>query len=176
MQEQDFQLTVLRELAGLRKELRELREALTGVRAPAAATVELPPPPAEPDWSDLFTHLPASLHKRLQPLLQTPPPESGRQRAQWLLEISENVEDYLRYEGDEWRESGPFLEQLQRFQEYCGLQRLLPQEGEAVDSRLHLVLQTLPNADRRDQIARCARPGFVHDGDLLRRAEVVVYL
>lgn len=168
MTEEDFQKTVLRELAALRQEVAELRQAL-----------RLPTPPAlEPSqhWSDLFKKLPPALQKRLQPLLQDPPPEAPRQRAQWLLEISENVEDYLRYEGDDWPDSGPFLEQLQNYQEECGLQRVVPQEGESVDNRLHLVLQTLPNPEKRDQIARCARPGFAYDGDLLRRAEVVVYL
>jgi len=162
----DFEATVLRELAALREEVRQLRQALEG-KPPALE--------AEPD-GDLFSHLPPSLHKRLEPLLQTAEPQAPRQRAQWLLEISENVDDYMRYEGDEWPDSAPFLERLQGYQEQCGLQRLIPQEGESVDGRLHLILQTLPNPERRDQIARCARPGFIHDGDLLRRAEVVVYL
>ncbi|MBT9588161.1 nucleotide exchange factor GrpE [bacterium] len=174
--QEDFQQTVLRELSALRQEVRQLREALTGV--PAAHPTLSPPPALQPTpaWSDLFTKLPASLQKRLQPLLQESPPEAPRQRAQWLLEISENVEDYMRYEGDEWSGAGPFLEQLQDLQERCGLERVVPQEGESVDSRLHLELQTLPNPERLDQIARCARPGFMHEGDLLRRAEVVVYL
>lgn len=167
-----FRLTVLRELAGLRQEVRELRLALqpAGV-APAPAS-----PPAAQNWRDLFAGLPTSLEKRLEPLLAQDPPTEPRGRAEWLLEISENVEDFLRYEGDDWSDSASFLERLQQLEQKCGLQRLIPQEGDTVDNQLHLILQSVPNPERRDQVARCARPGFVYDGEMLRRAEVVVYL
>lgn len=169
-----FRLTVLRELAGLRQEVRELRLALQveprPVEAQPAATQ-----PAAP-WRDVFRGLPPSLEKRLEPLLAPDPPADPKLRAQWLLEISENVEDFLRYEGDEWNESAPFLERLLELEEKCGLERLTPQEGDTVDHQLHLILQSVPNSERRDQIARCARPGFVYAGEMLRRAEVVVYL
>lgn len=167
-----FRLTVLRELAGLRQEVRELRLALQGTpAAPPQAAV----PPAPP-WREVFRGLPSSLEKRLEPLLAQEPPVEPKRRAEWLLEISENVEDYLRYEGDEWGESAPFLDRLVELEQRCGLERLTPQEGDTVDSQLHLILQSVPNAEKRDLVARCARPGFVYDGEMLRRAEVVVYL
>ncbi|MBS2036146.1 nucleotide exchange factor GrpE [bacterium] len=168
----NFRLTVLRELAGLRQEVRELRQALQATPPPAAP----PPPAAGPAWRNLFSKLPASLEKRLNPLMTQDPPQDPKQRAQWLLEISENVEDFLRYEGDEWSDSAPFLDGLRELEQSCGLERLIPQEGDAVDNSLHLILQSIPNADKRDQIARCARPGFIYEGEMLRRAEVVVYL
>jgi len=163
-----FRLTVLRELAGLRQEVRDLRLALQGTPAPAAAPTQ--------HWRDMFRGLPSSLEKRLEPLLAQEPPAEPRQRAQWLLEISENIEDFLRYEGDEWSDSAPFLERLQELEQKCGLERLVPQEGDTIDNQLHLILQSVPNPERRDQVARCARPGFVYEGEMLRRAEVVVYL
>ena len=166
-----FRLTVLRELAGLRQEVRELRQALQGQPAVAPAPVQ-----GAPSWREVFRGLPASLEKRLEGLLAQEPPAEAKQRAQWLLEISENVEDYLRYEGDEWTDSAPFLERLVELEQKCGLERLIPQEGDTVDHEVHLILQSVPNADRRDQVARCARPGFVYEGEMLRRAEVVVYL
>jgi hypothetical protein len=171
----NFRLTVLRELAGLRQEVRELRQAL---QVGEAARPAPPPPQTVPSasWRNIFRGLPSSLEKRLEPLLAQDPPSEPRHRAQWLLEISENVEDFLRYEGDEWRESAPFLDGLRELEEDCGLERLIPQEGDAVDNRLHLILQSIPNAEKRDQVARCARPGFVYEGEMLRRAEVVVYL
>lgn len=165
-----FRLTVLRELAGLRQEIRDLRLALQ-VAPPAMGETQGVAP-----WREVFRGLPASLEKRLEPLLSQEPPAQPRQRAQWLLEISENVEDFLRYEGDEWSESAPFLERLLELEEKCGLQRLTPQEGDTVDNQFHLILQSVPNPEKRDQIARCARPGFVYEGEMLRRAEVVVYL
>ncbi|MBX3168556.1 MAG: nucleotide exchange factor GrpE [Candidatus Eremiobacteraeota bacterium] len=164
-----FRLTVLRELAGLRQEVRELRLALQGQTPPAEPRSEAP-------WRDVFRGLPASLEKRLEPLLAQNPPDQPKLRAQWLLEISENVEDFLRYEGDDWSESAPFLERLRELEERCGLERLTPQEGDAVDHQLHLILQSVPNPERRDQVARCARPGFIYAGEMLRRAEVVVFL
>lgn len=172
----NFRLTVLRELAGLRQEVRELRLALQ--QGDVAAPPPAPSPAAAPaaSWRDIFRSLPISLEKRLDPLISQDPPSESKDRAQWLLEISENVEDFLRYEGDEWRESAPFLERLRELEERCGLERLIPQEGDAVDNRLHLILQSIPNAEKRDQVARCARPGFVYQGEMLRRAEVVVYL
>lgn len=196
MHDQEFQTAVLQELATLRQELREIRALLaqTGpLSAPASPASQAWPEPERPSpawptssspvsiqnhpqWASLFQDLPSSLQKRLNPLLQQTPPEDHLGRAHWLLEICENVEDFMRYEGDDWSDSAKFLQQLQDFQDLCGLQRLVPQEGEPVDSRYHLVLQTLPNPERRDQIARCARPGFVYEGELLRRAEVVVYL
>ncbi len=163
-----FRLTVLRELAGLRQEVRDLRLALQPAQSP-------PPVPAQ-HWRDMFSGLPSSLEKRLEPLLAQEPPAEPRQRAQWLLEISENIEDFLRYEGDEWSDSAPFLERLQELEQKCGLERLIPQEGDTIDNQLHLILQSVPNPERRDQVARCARPGFVYAGEMLRRAEVVVYL
>lgn len=168
-----FRLTVLRELAGLRQEVRELRLALQG-QAPAPAPVAAPRSVAP--WREVFRGLPGSLEKRLEPLLASEPPAEPKQRAQWLLEISENVEDFLRYEGDEWGDSAGFLERLVELERSCGLERLTPQEGDTVDSQVHLILQSVPNPERRDQVARCARPGFVYDGEMLRRAEVVVYL
>ncbi len=164
-----FRLTVLQELSGLRQEVRELRLALQGQPTPVA-------PPSTAPWREVFRGLPASLEKRLEPLLASDPPADPRLRARWLLEISENVEDFLRYEGDEWHESAPFLERLLELEAKCGLERLTPQEGDTIDNQLHLILQSVPNSDRRDQIARCARPGFVYAGEMLRRAEVVVYL
>jgi len=203
MHDQDFQAAVLHELASLRQELREVRALLQQQGQTNSASSCLPghtpestlperpspdppsyrpssePPAAiqnHPQRVNLFQSLPSSLQKRLNPLLQQPPPEDHRERAHWLLEISENVDDFMRYEGDDWGDAASFLQQLQDFQDQCGLQRLVPQEGEPVDNRYHLVLQTLPNPERRDQIARCARPGFIYEGELLRRAEVVVYL
>ena len=163
-----FRLTVLRELAGLRQEVRELRQFLQPQNAP--------PPPPSSNWREMFRGLPSSLEKRLEPLLAQDPPSDPRQRAQWLLEISENIEDFLRYEGDEWTDSAPFMERLVELEQKCGLERLTPQEGDTVDNQLHLILQSVPNPERRDQVARCARPGFVYDGEMLRRADVVVYL
>lgn len=169
-----FRLTVLRELAGLRQEVRELRMALQGQSLPSPA----PERPAAPtaSWRDIFRNLPASLEKRLDSLIAQEPPLDPKQRAEWLLEISENVEDFLRYEGDEWTNSGPFLDGLRDLEQHCGLERLIPQEGDAVDNGQHLILQSIPNAEKRDQVARCARPGFLYEGQMLRRAEVVVYL
>lgn len=168
-----FRLTVLRELAGLRQEVRELRLTLQGQAATGQEPVD---PPGAAPWREVFRGLPASLEKRLEPLLAQEPPVQPKQRAEWLLEISENVEDFLRYEGDEWSESAPFLERLLELEGKCGLERLTPQEGDTIDNQLHLILQSVPNPDRRDQVARCARPGFVYAGQMLRRAEVVVYL
>ena len=168
----DFEQTVLQELASLRQEVRELRMALL----PATPAVSAPSPAPASNWRDMFSCLPPTLSKRLEPLLAQDPPSDPKERIQWLLELSENVEDYLRYEGDEWADSAPFLERLRDLEERCGLERLIPQEGDAVDNRLHLILQSVPNPERRDQVARCARPGFVYDGEMLRRAEVVVYL
>jgi len=168
----NFRLTVLQELASLRQEVRELRLALLPAATAASATS---PAPAS-NWREMFSPLPPTLAKRLEPLLAQDPPTDPRERIQWLLEVSENVEDYLRYEGDEWTDSAPFLERLRELEERCGLERLIPQEGDAVDNRLHLILQSVPNPERRDQVARCARPGFVYAGEMLRRAEVVVYL
>ena len=163
----EFEQTVLQELASLRQEVRELRMALL----PTVAS----PAPAS-DWRDMFSSVPPTLSKRLEPLLAQDPPTDQKERIQWLLEVSENVEDYLRYEGDDWTDSAHFLGRLRELEERCGLERLIPQEGDAVDNRLHLILQSVPNPERRDQVARCARPGFVYDGEMLRRAEVVVYL
>ena len=165
----DFEQTVLQELASLRQEVRELRMALLPATPAVSAT-------SPSNWRDMFSSLPPTLSKRLEPLLAQDPPADPKERIQWLLEVSENVEDYLRYEGDEWTDSAPFLERLRDLEERCGLERLIPQEGDTVDNRLHLILQSVPNPERRDQVARCARPGFVYDGEMLRRAEVVVYL
>ena len=166
-----FRLTVLRELAGLRQEVRELRQLLQPQNSPPS-----PSPSPSSGWREMFRGLPSSLEKRLEPLLAQDPPDEPKQRAQWLLEISENIEDFLRYEGDEWADSAPFLERLLELEQKCGLERLTPQEGDTIDNQLHLILQSVPNPEKRDQVARCARPGFVYAGEMLRRAEVVVYL
>jgi len=172
---EEFSKTVLSELQELRREVAELKSLLRPtpttptpvVQAPQNVSVSLP------DW---LRQVPPDLEKRLQPLLNQSVPEEPRQRAQWILEISENVEDFLRYQSEDWPDSAPYLERLSEVQERCGLQRLTPQEGDLLDNRLHLVLQSMPNANRRDQVARCARPGFTYEGEILRRAEVVVYL
>lgn len=194
---------ILSELRALRQEVRELR-ALLGSQAPAEApdppAYDIPGgarrlPPAPPAYDDpggarrlppdppadggswLLEGIPEGLRKRVQPLMDSPPPlqESGP-RARWLLEFSENVEDFVRYEGEDWPGAEAYLDKLQQLQTAWGLQRLTPREGDEVDPRYHLVLQSLPNAEKRDQVARCARAGFVLDGEILRRAEVVVYL
>lgn len=181
---------ILSELRALRQEIRELR-ALLSAHAPAeepnpayhgdpGGAWRLPPdPPAyqDPGGSWLLDGIPEGLRKRVQPLMDSPPPlEESGPRARWLLEFSENVEDFVRYEGEDWPGAEAYLDKLQQLQTAWGLQRLTPREGDEVDPRYHLVLQSLPNAERRDQVARCARAGFVLNGEILRRAEVVVYL
>lgn len=176
----DFEEKVLSELRQLRQEVAELRACLTQQPlsppekpTPLAGSPSIAASPTFPAW---LREVPPDLARRLQPLFQQTVPMDPKERARWLLELSENVEDFLRYQGDEWPASGPYLEQLARLQEHCGLQRLTPEEGDPLDDRFHLILQSLPNSARRDQVARCARPGFTYDGEILRRAEVVVYL
>lgn len=190
---QQFRQEMLRELRALREELSELRHELSAVAfmesarestpavdaAVEAATADgavgpsrVPPPNPEA----LLQRAPAGLVKRLQPLLGCMPSEDGRPRVLWLLEVSENVEDFVRYEGDDWPQAGEFLRALDQVQQAWGLERINPDEGENVDPSLHLVLQSIPGAEKRDQIARCARPGYSYAGEILRRAEVVVYL
>lgn len=173
--EQEFRLTVLRELAALRREVRELRGLLQSAPAMGEAPSPPVPPTAETPRFDL-EGLPESLTRRLRPILEGKAPQDARQRARWLLELCENTEDFLRYEGEDYPQAGHFLATLQKTEEEFGLQRISPQEGEEVDPRWHLVLQTIPNADRRDQVARCVRPGYTYEGDILRRAEVVAFL
>lgn len=175
---EEFSKTVLSELQELRREVGELKALLKPTSTPvvqptANANANTNASVALPDW---LRQVPPDLGKRLQPLLNQSVPQDPRECAQWILEISENVEDFLRYQSDDWPDSAPYLERLGEVQERCGLQRLTPQEGDLLDPRLHLVLQSMPNAQRRDQVARCARPGFTYEGEILRRAEVVVYL
>lgn len=177
----ELRQVMLQELRSLRHDIDQLKAAL-GVSTSAAPLARVAPPRAEEQFGYSPTPLsslpsmPEDLQKRLQPWLNRSMPDSADERARWLLELSENVEDYLRYDGDEWRESSQFMEQLQQLQDACGLERVVPSEGEPLDPNLHLVLQSLPNPERRDRVARCARPGFRFRGELLRRAEVVVYL
>jgi hypothetical protein len=169
-----LRVEVLQELAMLRQEVRNLRAELAQSTAtPSSATL---PAVASTTLPELLQSGPAALTKRLQPLLATSPPSEGRTRALWLLEVSENVEDFVRYEGDDWAGSQRFLEDLQQWQQVWGLERVSPQEGDPVDSSVHLVLQSIPGPERRDQVARCARAGYAYGGEILRRAEVVVYL
>ncbi len=174
---------ILSELRALRHEVQELRAMLKARTQDPAYHNDpegLPPdPPAyqDPGGSWLLDGIPEGLRKRVQPLMDSPPPlEESGPRARWLLEFSENVEDFVRYEGEDWPGAEAYLDKLQQLQTAWGLQRLTPREGDEVDPRYHLVLQSLPNAERRDQVARCARAGFVLNGEILRRAEVVVYL
>ena len=168
-----FREEVLAELREIREELRQLR---AGSAAPSPHQPDHVAALSAPDPLELLQQAPAGLRKRLQPLIGAVPDHDDRARVLWLLEVSENVEDFVRYEGDDWPECAEFLQALQQVQRAWGLQRISPQEGEPVDPSLHLVLQSLPGPERRDQVARCARAGYAHQGEILRRAEVVVYL
>jgi hypothetical protein len=176
---------ILDELQSLRREVAELKSLLgpnpssrVRAQAPVASVPEWNSPEAVPNFSrPLGLHdLPVGLAKRLEPILQRPIPQDPRQRAQWLLELCENTEDFLRYEGDDWPAGRSFLADLQERELVYELERITPSEGEPLDARLHLVLQTLPSPEKRDQVARCARPGYIFRGEILRRAEVVAYL
>lgn len=173
-----LRVEVLQELAMLRQEVRNLRSELAQSANAAPSSAEFFPVAAAGPVTvqDLLHTGPPALSKRLQPLLATSPPSEGRARALWLLEVSENVEDFMRYEGDDWAGGARFLQDLQQWQQVWGLERVTPQEGDAVDDGVHLVLQSIPGPERRDQVARCARPGYAYAGEILRRAEVVVYL
>lgn len=166
-----FRSEVLDELRALRAELAQLRE---NPSAPVAAPPVAPGAPA--DFSLWWERVPEDLRKRLQPMLAAPPEGDGKPRALWLLELSENIEDYLRYQGDEWPQAEEFLAAFQDYLAQHGLARVHPRAGDSFDSRVHLLLQSLPDPGKRDQIARCARPGYAYGGEILRRAEVVVYL
>lgn len=159
------------EVRALRAEVEALRNELRSLRGGAAVRSGGGAPALS--WDAM----PADLQKRLQPLRNgLTAAGDGKSRALWLLEVSENVEDYLRYGAEDWPGADTFAEQLVRLGGDWGLQRIIPQEGDPVDHSQHLVLQTVPGADRRDLVARCARPGYSFGGELLRRAEVVVYL
>ena len=158
----------------LSEEIADLRSQLEQLRGTAPAQKKEPGVVA-----DLEREAPPDLISMLRPTLRALQADweqrPSKQLALLGVELVELCEE-VRRSADL---SHPFFDnlesRLQQVTSELGLEAIWPNPGEAYRAADHLILQTL-RGGARDSVERCLKRGFRFQGQLLKKAEVSVFL
>ena len=130
-------------------------------------------------FESLEKEAPAELLSVLRPTLKNL--KQGLQltekhRAQLVIELVELCEESRRSADL----SHPFYDnledRLQQLTSGVGLEAIQPGPGDAYRAAEHLILRTVRGEGSRDTVERCLKRGFRFQGQLLKKAEVSVFL
>ena len=166
----------------LRARINELEQRFAGEIAELRAQLVAPAAPqASGQLAELVAELqgsaPAELQQELSSTL-TALRESGnpREQAQLVVELVELCEESRRT-GDFSHAFYEDLEgRLERLTSSLQLEVIRPSAGQAYKQQEHMILRSVRGGGPRDTIERCLKRGFRWQGQLLKKAEVSVYL